>query len=366
MKNKGIEKDTIYGILTIIAGAVMAIVAGSRFIVYFIAAFGDASKFETASIILLTGILFGCVWIYLGIKALLRITKFKKYNKIIGGMKRFRIPALATAVKKNESDVASEISRMICMGYFEGAFISLEDKELVLDSSAPALSVPENELGTMYKENRRIPIAPFLAGISAFLAFSYEISGGFITGGIIAAVALVVNFYFFPAPKYFTVIPRPIPKAKPVAKTGNEELDNLLHVSAEAEAEMQRISMVLRQSPIINTISEQLRVLREIIDHVTKNPDKVRQLRQFINYYLPTTVKLLESYEELWRIPDKGENIKESISKIEGMSEKILAVFKREYDQLFGDKAMDISAEVAVMQNIIDESKYNSDPFNQN
>jgi hypothetical protein len=102
-----------------------------------------------------------------------------------------------------------------------------------------------------------------------------------------------------------------------------------------------------------------LGTLDQISEYITDNPDKAKNLRHFANYYLPTTVDLLKNYEELEAKPDslKGENISEAMAKIEGHTADMIGVFKREYDGLFADRVMDISAEVGVMQSIIKENK---------
>jgi hypothetical protein len=70
---------------------------------------------------------------------------------------------------------------------------------------------------------------------------------------------------------------------------------------------------------------------------------------------------LLRNYEDLSRQPVKGSNIKESMQKIEGIMDGILSTFRQHLDDLYRDKNIDISADIAVMENMIDQACVLSD-----
>jgi 5-bromo-4-chloroindolyl phosphate hydrolysis protein len=82
-----------------------------------------------------------------------------------------------------------------------------------------------------------------------------------------------------------------------------------------------------------------------------------------MDYYLPTTVSLVENYMVLKNQGIKGENITSSLEKIEGIMETIVKAFKTQLDNLFQDKAMDIATEVNVMKRLI-ESEGLTDTIN--
>lgn len=53
-----------------------------------------------------------------------------------------------------------------------------------------------------------------------------------------------------------------------------------------------------------------------------------------MNYYLPTTLKLLNSYDKLSRQRVKGENIQKTMFEIEGMMETIAGAFEKQLDSV--------------------------------
>ena len=57
----------------------------------------------------------------------------------------------------------------------------------------------------------------------------------------------------------------------------------------------------------------------DIFAYIAENPEKAPQIRRFMNYYLPTTIRLLASYDKLSRQRVKGENIQKTMFEIEGM-----------------------------------------------
>ena len=84
-----------------------------------------------------------------------------------------------------------------------------------------------------------------------------------------------------------------------------------------------------------------------------KGPEKAAEIRRFMNYYLPTTLKLLNSYDKLSRQRVKGENIQKTMFEIEGMMETIAGAFEKQLDSLFDDDALDIAADISVMESIL-------------
>lgn len=91
----------------------------------------------------------------------------------------------------------------------------------------------------------------------------------------------------------------------------------------------------------------------KILDYQRQNPGKDSQLRSFLNYYLPTTLKILRAYAQLDAQGVDGENISTAKARIEGMMDKVVDGFENQLDKLFRDDAMDISSDVAVLEQML-------------
>lgn len=74
-----------------------------------------------------------------------------------------------------------------------------------------------------------------------------------------------------------------------------------------------------------------------------------------MNYYLPTTVKLLENYNEFGKQEAKGENITSTMKKVEEVLDTVVNAFKKVLDDLFMDKALDTSVDIEVLEKMLRE-----------
>ena len=86
-----------------------------------------------------------------------------------------------------------------------------------------------------------------------------------------------------------------------------------------------------------------------------QNPARAGQLRSFLNYYLPTTLKILRAYARMEEQGVDGENIRTAKERIEGMMDKVVEGFEKQLDKLFQDDAMDIATDVEVLERMLEK-----------
>ena len=84
-----------------------------------------------------------------------------------------------------------------------------------------------------------------------------------------------------------------------------------------------------------------------------QHPEDVRQIRQFLNFYLPTTIKLLQQYVVLQGQGMRMGNIDEGMQKIEDMLDKVIVAFQTQLDSLFESDVVDITADIQVMERMM-------------
>ena len=93
----------------------------------------------------------------------------------------------------------------------------------------------------------------------------------------------------------------------------------------------------------------------KILDYQRQHPGKDSQLRSFLSYYLPTTLKILRAYAQLDAQGVEGENISAAQARIEGMMDKVVEGFEKQLDKLFQDSAMDIASDVSVLEQMLEK-----------
>ena len=184
---------------------------------------------------------------------------------------------------------------------------------------------------------------------------------------IMAALASLIAYYggkmLFPDRGYEVkdgpqAAPEPEAQAAPKQEkkpksTGNPEIDALLAERDRAVGEMRRLNDSIKDEKISRQIDQLEATTGKIIDAVVEKPAKLPQIRKFMNYYLPTTLKLLNAYDRMDSTGVSGSNIDGTKGKVEGMLDTICAAFSRQLDDLYGDEAMDISAEITVMEQML-------------
>ena len=92
-----------------------------------------------------------------------------------------------------------------------------------------------------------------------------------------------------------------------------------------------------------------------------QHPNRAGQLRSFLNYYLPTTLKILKAYARMEEQGVEGENIRSAKERIEGMMDKVVDGFEKQLDKLFQDDAMDIAADVQVLEQMLEKDGLSGD-----
>ncbi|MCI8479087.1 MAG: hypothetical protein HFE97_12275 [Oscillospiraceae bacterium] len=118
-------------------------------------------------------------------------------------------------------------------------------------------------------------------------------------------------------------------------------------------SEMRRLNSNIEDTKISAQIDHLEMVTKAILDYVVSQPQKRPQIRKFMDYYLPTTLKLLNAYDRMDSTGVAGANIDGTMGKIETMMDTVVQAFDRQMDALFADEALDISADITVMENLL-------------
>lgn len=146
-------------------------------------------------------------------------------------------------------------------------------------------------------------------------------------------------------------------------KTGNEQIDKLLQERDRAISEMRRLNEAIPDEKISAQIDHLEEATRQIIDQVVKQPAKLPQIRRFLNYYLPTTLKILNAYDRMGGTGISGENIDSTKEKVENMMDTLVLAFDKQLDSLFGAEALDISTDIQVLETMLAREGLAGDPM---
>ena len=137
--------------------------------------------------------------------------------------------------------------------------------------------------------------------------------------------------------------------------TGNADLDTMVKSIGETltqfgEAEKQIREKNAQAADSLASISETTEKIR---DALINEPKDLPVVRRFMNYYLPTTQKLVNKYVFVMRQDADSENITATAASIEGALAQIDTAFKHQLDALFADDALDISTDITVLEALL-------------
>lgn len=106
--------------------------------------------------------------------------------------------------------------------------------------------------------------------------------------------------------------------------------------------------------PVLSAKIDRLEeVAGKIFRIIEKEPDKKDKASTFLNYYLPTTQKLLDSYAEFEEAGVSGDNLTQAKAKIEQTMDNVVAGFERQLDELYRTDALDIDSDIRVMETML-------------
>ena len=137
-------------------------------------------------------------------------------------------------------------------------------------------------------------------------------------------------------------------KAPEPRKTGME--------SEDFEAKLREIRQLndeIEDHAVSDRIDRIGELTASIFRVVQEKPEHAEEVRKFMNYYLPTTLKLLKSYSLMEKQSYQGENIQASRKKIEDVLDTLTHAFEKQQDRLFKTEALDVETDITVLETMM-------------
>lgn len=130
----------------------------------------------------------------------------------------------------------------------------------------------------------------------------------------------------------------------------SEDVQKVIEEGNRYIEEIRRSNDAIPGVEISNKMYHLENVIRRIFQRVEKHPELINDLHKFMDYYLPTTMKLLNAYEELDKQDMQGENIKTAKSEIENTLDTINVAFGNLLDSFYKETAWDVSSDISVLK----------------
>jgi 5-bromo-4-chloroindolyl phosphate hydrolysis protein len=122
----------------------------------------------------------------------------------------------------------------------------------------------------------------------------------------------------------------------------------------ELEKAMERLADKALSDLILNTqVKEIVETSRQMLGYTVKNPRMALELRNFIDYYFPTTIKLLGTYSEMREQKLKSDNITGIMDKVHSVMGTIVSAFGKQLDNMYAEKKLDIKTDIQVLKSVL-------------
>ena len=197
----------------------------------------------------------------------------------------------------------------------------------------------------------------------------------YLAGGIAAGAAAVIYTSLFPLnrPIHFLLLfglaalagwvvytmatgldtSKKAPTQRPFTATGNPTVDQLVQHGMEMLSRIREENAQIPGEELSAKIDELEDISRRIFTTVADKPEKAPQIRRFMEYYLPTVLKMLTNYRKLTERQVTGENADKMKKTVEDAMDVVLEAFSKQHDQLYKADVLDVTSDVKVLETLL-------------
>jgi len=259
----------------------------------------------------LVGLAAGAGLLTSGIRNVNLVSRFKKYQKVLGQKTHCALEKLARSVGKPEKFVRKELLKMTQQGLFLEGHLDHEERNFIIsDETYRQFEQSRLQLAERQKQ---------------------------------AALEQAAKPQSVHSPQVQEVLDR-----------GDAYI-----------AEIRRCNDAIPGAVISEKISRIELLVQRIFDRAEEHPEIIPDLKKMMDYYLPMTVKLLKAYADMDAQPVQGETILNSKREIEGTLDTLNGAFEKLLDELFADTALDVSSDISVLHTLLAQEGLTEDGLTQ-
>lgn len=145
----------------------------------------------------------------------------------------------------------------------------------------------------------------------------------------------------------------PAQQQQQIPKTGDAAVDSLVDKGQEMLKEIRRVNEQIPDEKLSDQMNQLDDVANRIFRTVADQPGKAPQIRRFMDYYLPTTLKMLEGYRKMEERQVSGAEADATRGQIRQAMGVVLQAFDKQLHALYQDDMLDISTDIDVMETML-------------
>ena len=145
----------------------------------------------------------------------------------------------------------------------------------------------------------------------------------------------------------------------------DSELQTMIHEGQDYIRKLHELNDRIPGEVISEKLSRMEHLLEEIFERLNDDPDQMPQMHKLMNYYLPTTVKLLQSYAEFDTVSAPGAEIISAKIQIESTVDTINEAFTELLNKLFQSSVFDATTDAQVLQTMLAKEGLTKNHFSE-
>ena len=295
---------SVSNVLLKVFGGIATGLTGAFALIMMLASIMDATLFPL--LLFSLGLLAGSIgMILVGVKQKKRLDKAEYYLKLAGNNHYINVSDIAQFTNESKKKVLTELRQFIRQGFYPEGHLDSKGTCLMLDNK-------------IYSEYLEIEKQRRIQAKEAREAKRSEQES--------------------------------IPEQSAVVKT---ELEQLI---AEGQVYIDQLRIMndhIQGEEISAKLFRLESLLKQIYARLEEHPEQLPQLKKFLEYYLPTTLKLVAAYEEFDAMSEQGPNIVEAKAEIEKTMDTINDAFAELLNRLYRDTAFDVTTDAQVLQTML-------------
>ena len=295
---------SVSNVLLKVFGGIATGLTGAFALIMMLASVMDATLFPL--LLFSLGLLAGSIgMILVGVKQKKRLDKAEYYLKLAGNNHYINVSDIAQFTNESKKKVLAELRQFIRQGFYPEGHLDSKGTCLMLDNK-------------IYSEYLEIEKQRRIQAKEAREAKRSEQES--------------------------------IPEQSAVVKT---ELEQLI---AEGQVYIDQLRIMndhIQGEEISAKLFRLESLLKQIYARLEEHPEQLPQLKKFLEYYLPTTLKLVAAYEEFDAMSEQGPNIVEAKAEIEKTMDTINDAFAELLNRLYRDTAFDVTTDAQVLQTML-------------
>ncbi|MCM1126371.1 MAG: 5-bromo-4-chloroindolyl phosphate hydrolysis family protein [Lachnospiraceae bacterium] len=258
--------------------------------------------------------------IHHGVSQKNRLLRAKRYIQLCGGRMYGQIETLARDTGRSIRFVVKDIHKMLSLGMFPEGHLDEKKTCFMLNDSIHQQYL-EAEKARLMREREQIPEK---SSAKSQQAVSPSAEQG--------------------------VSPK---QSGQMSDQQESELNTMIAEGMECIRKLRELNEQIPGEVISEKLYRLENLLKDIFDSVREHPEQMHRMHKMMDYYLPTTLKLVESYEDFDKVSMPGPEIIAAKAEIERTMDIINHAFSELLSNLFQDAVLDATTDAQVLQTML-------------